>query len=369
MSKVKCTNCGASIKFVDNSDFACPYCGATYVSKKKVVVYEKEKFKGSNLLPFLLVGLCVCGVMFLGTHDFDKEYDENVQLIEAEVVEPTAVTEEFKTVVYNFFHKSYEKITDEQWNSVVSLAVMETSENFTNVMYKTAEGEYTFSYSGNVRDISRFVYHFSSLEELYINDHLFKGNAVGLENLTHLVCGNDIHTLPEVLSYPENLEYLSGVEYVKTMADLSCFENLKYLSVNCREVEDVSAIGTIKSLEELVISNDSFTIVKDYSFIGKLTNLKKLKVTGSGLYTIDFVGNLTKLEELKLDGTNITSIEPLKNNTNIKVLSVKACKELDDYEVVNTLTGLEELYVTDFEEIDVIDTKNLTSLNVFEVGK
>nr|WP_198133674.1 leucine-rich repeat domain-containing protein [Roseobacter sp. GAI101] len=139
----------------------------------------------------------------------------------------------------------------------------------------------------------------------------------GLTNLRALTMSSlpvgDLSTLAP-LTKLQDLWALSRVA-TSDLTPLSGLTSLKSLAVSVAGT-DLSVLGPLKRLEELVINADD---LQDLSQLGALTSLKRLTLDGAGVSDISMIPKLTALEELNLRRTNVQSLDPLRGLTTLKI--------------------------------------------------
>ena len=117
---------------------------------------------------------------------------------------------------------------------------------------------------------------------------------------------------------------------------------------------DISLIGRMSNLEELILINQSVT---DISPIKTLTNLRFLQLVDCPIENIEAVSGLSKLNEFILDQTYVKSLAPLQ-----------FCKELKQFTgYVRDCTSLEGLDIPGIQGIMLLEANQLTNIDPLSV--
>lgn len=164
-----------------------------------------------------------------------------------------------------------------------------------------------------------------------------------------------IKTMPSLkrLGIGEN-----SINSIQELKDLETLPNLVELTIADSNLTSLEGIEKFSNLEELYIGKNKIT---DFSKLAELPNLKKLDISESELNNIDIIPSLTKLEQLEVYNNNLEDISSLTNNGTIKVLNLNGNNLNDnDIEVLKTMTSLEELGISNNEQINKVS--QLTSL-------
>ena len=116
---------------------------------------------------------------------------------------------------------------------------------------------------------------------------------------------------------------------------------------------------TGKTLEE--IPNDICNVsmdhnkVNDYSFLGRLTNIKLLHMSFENVNDFSFFQNLQLLEDLSLSYTGFNDLKVLKDNKNLKKLSIQEDTKVKNMDFIYEMRWLKSVYLSKDvgEQIDV----------------
>lgn len=165
-----------------------------------------------------------------------------------------------------------------------------------------------------------------------------------------------IHTLilvGDVMIDPTQLSHFTAWDEIITQMEI---DEKTVWSIDGKQVPrgtaaDISLIGRMSNLEELVLINQSVT---DISPIKTLTNLRFLQLVDCPIENIEAVSGLSKLNELILDQTYVKSLSPLQS-----------CKELKQFiGFVRDCTSLEGLSIPGIQGIMLFEANQLANLDV-----
>lgn len=168
-----------------------------------------------------------------------------------------------------------------------------------------------------------------------------------------------------IIKHPENIRELGFNSTVESLEGLKAFGNLETLYIDHSELDTIDQMVNVKNLKKLTLVADES--LKDFTVLGKLTNLEWLKLEAMGLRSLKFAENLRNLRGLEVSNTEIRSLAGLENCTSLSSLSVTDCIELKDLSLVQKFINLEELtldvpYQCSAPELDGL--KNLTKLTL-----
>lgn len=208
------------------------------------------------------------------------------------------------------------------------------------------------------------------LSNSYICDYSFFEQMTGL------------HTLFLVDTFIPDyrcLEKMEGLKFlylrynnIEDSSPLSSLKKLEYLDLGCTEIDDYHFLEKLSHLQTLDL--DSVNTINDYSFLGKLTWLKKLLLSinqvkdysflkkMSNLQTLDlncnklkdlhFLESLTNLQSLYLHHNQINDIRPLKKLINLRSLKLNGhiflgINHISDISILEHLTNLKKIEIGD----------------------
>ncbi|MDE7293459.1 MAG: hypothetical protein K2N72_03440, partial [Oscillospiraceae bacterium] len=132
------------------------------------------------------------------------------------------------------------------------------------------------------------------------------------------------------------------------------------------QTDNLDFLTDMPRLQEIYINslNNNY----DLSFLESCTELREFRSGGFTFDDLTCFSKMNKLEELDLGlfvVNNIQSLEGLDKLTSLKRLYLSALNENAETELINSLTGLESLWITDsdFEFLE-ISAPNLNYLNI-----
>ncbi|KAF2082260.1 leucine-rich repeat domain-containing protein [Flavobacterium sharifuzzamanii] len=146
-----------------------------------------------------------------------------------------------------------------------------------------------------------------------------------------------------------NIEAIS-IDYLdeERISVFSTLPNLKYLQVSSNKQDEIPDLGSLESVEILVLAN--ITRIQSIDFVKNMNNLKTLYIYGiNNLYDLTPISQLTNLEELDIEhgkmsgtGKSIKSINPLESLRQLKYLRL-ALRIEDDSVNLKSLYRLQKL--------------------------
>ncbi len=398
LNELECTNCGAKLKKISDSEYQCNYCSTVFVLgelKKQQKEKQKQKnvhktlerqphratssgqytgyskkssaadtFKALVVFVGFMLAVLMCGVGLISLMKGCTDTIKNSKKTAKE--EKVQVNDKFKEVARQIFGKEYDDITDAQWKSVTELRI--DSDDFGVVGTCLVSGvNKEFRVDSTVDVIAGHVYHFPNLIVYYRKGSLASDELEGLNNLQKLSCTNTISAVAKYVPNPDKITHLYGVSVGSTAVRREELINLRVLDCTSEDVKDFSFLDNYKYLEEFYIDADD--TAKNFDVLGQINTLRTVHIKANGIYSIEFMKNLDKLESVKLDGYKISidSLEPLRGKTTLKVLDIWDCNDIKDYEIINTLTGLEELTFSCSYMKGEIDWSKLTKLKLISV--
>lgn len=144
----------------------------------------------------------------------------------------------------------------------------------------------------------------------------------------------------ELETYVRDQLYIPRTSAVTT-EDLWQFTEL----VVPEDVTDFSDLRYFKELRSLTIHGSS---VEDYSFLEGTAALTYLDLTDCSLSTdsLEYIGNLTELQTLLLSGCGLTNIRALSPLESLEILDL-SCNSISDITALSSLKSLTELNLAD----------------------
>lgn len=188
---------------------------------------------------------------------------------------------------------------------------------------------------------------------------------------------NDLWAITE-LEIPAEVKDFSDLKYFPYLqkltitgcgaADLSSLTGLaelKELSITDGELslDSLKAIGTLRSLEKLTLSNCGLSTIAP---LESLTSLTYLDLSRNTLRNIDIFSGFTKLQELHMGSNALTDLDAISGLKDLKVLDL-SYNSLQSLKPLFGITGITQLNASNnaFETIEGIGALTaLTSLNL-----
>jgi Leucine-rich repeat (LRR) protein len=191
-------------------------------------------------------------------------------------------------------------------------------------------------------------------------------NMISLKSLS--ISGSETTEFPEFVKYLVNLEelYISDFPISELPKEIRYFKELRILEISDTKLKTLGTlISNASKLEELSLSS-SFEIFPDISgcttlnkidlnfnnkitsipsFIGNLTQLKKLELAATSITIIpDEIKHLKRLEVLIMDESKLTAIPAsLYECTQLKEISISRCQVTTLADGIDKLANLEKL--------------------------
>ncbi|WP_053002631.1 leucine-rich repeat domain-containing protein [Kordia jejudonensis] len=146
-----------------------------------------------------------------------------------------------------------------------------------------------------------------------------------------------------------------------TISGLSNLTTLERLYLQNNQLTDITSLSELTSLKILFLSNNQ---LNDISPLSKLTSLEVLDFSDNLLTdtTISSLSELVDLEELYLSNTQLTRIDFLVNFTSLRVLDISENK-LTDISVLSALKSLKFLHLNANQISNIDALASLTTLS------
>lgn len=132
-----------------------------------------------------------------------------------------------------------------------------------------------------------------------------------------------------------------------------------------KNISDISALGELINLTDLVISSDN---ISDISVLASLTNMTQLRLNSSNISDISVLAGLTNLTYLSLDNCNISDISPLAGLTNLNYYLSLLGNNISDISALAGLTDLTTLRLSRNNISDISALAGLTNLTDLELN-
>ncbi len=176
----------------------------------------------------------------------------------------------------------------------------------------------------------------------------------------------EVRHLQQLVDFrPENrgISNLTGFEHAS---------NLRFLDISDNPITDLSPLANLIALEELHFWQDPPRSTNlDLRPLAKLTNLRRIVVSGNGITDISPLANLQGLTRLSLDRNNIDDLSPLMGLVNLKEMDISRNPITD----LSPLANLKELEDLGFGQgpprpinLDLSPLAHLTNLRVLALS-
>ncbi|XP_072000702.1 volume-regulated anion channel subunit LRRC8A-like [Engystomops pustulosus] len=213
----------------------------------------------------------------------------------------------------------------------------------------------------NPDEVPAWVYHLSSLQELYINGHFELENKAivalhsfkELTKLKFLFLKIRTSLIPAtLLRLAQTLEGLSiDNDNIKlsSLSILKKFTNLKELSLNrCRMDRIPSSIFSLVKLQELDFSDNNLSFLEELASLQQLKNLVSLYLSNNIITSIPpHIIKVSRLEKLYIDHNQLTSIcDAVFKLTRLSYLDVSKNEIHSLPAEIGNLVGLEYLSIS-----------------------
>ena len=154
-----------------------------------------------------------------------------------------------------------------------------------------------------------------------------------------------------------NLEEFTFPAEALSCQDLQWLTGLKKLTIRSCSLTDLSALGALTQLQTLEVT-DTAIADSDLRFLGEMTSLTHLTLSGCSISTIAQMSKLTKLEYLDLSNNIIRNLSALSGMVQLQelYLSGNALISLKD------IAGLQNLQVLDVSYNSLASTAPVASL-------
>lgn len=162
-------------------------------------------------------------------------------------------------------------------------------------------------------------------------------------------------------------------------------EETKNLELENCDIDDYSFLKNYSWVESLLIEDEALVDLdflrdctnlkaltltcgaSDFQAIGELSQLLNLNLKSPGLTKLDFLSQLSLEVFVCSYNDNLVDISDLNGMTSLTLLSLLQCGAIEDFSVLSSLTGLEQLALsgTAFEDLTLIESlSSLSNLSV-----
>lgn len=369
--KMECPSCGGVLKKKGFSTYNCPFCGMDYKLDMDIIVpvgdgtkqnngittehannlQNRRAFKRSVAIACLvIIALVVIVAIILGNK---SESSINKPTAAGVKVTPAAKglqSSYFQQLAAAIFEKDYSLVTEEE---LAQVSYLDMHTDSRNVKYRLPEGELKtveIVYEGRIK--YEDLKYFTGLKGLKFGAYRDYNYVLsGMTELEELTCEFSPEMVLKTLPNPEKLRSLSCDYSDGTVGEISRFTNLEKLSLTYystslakEQTPDLSEIGRLTGLTEIYLNMKEDYMV--FPFMSSLTNLKSVNIHCDTLKDISFLENMPDLESLTLVDCDILNIDSLKSVPKLRTLRLEDCYKVESYDIIPTLTELEELMLS-----------------------
>ena len=151
-----------------------------------------------------------------------------------------------------------------------------------------------------------------------------------------------------------------GPEWLRSLLGIDYFADVVRIGLRRTEVDDVSPLAVLSSLEELKLGD---TQVCDLTPLSGMTRLRTLWLDSTPIRDLSALSRLTNLEGLHLDDTQVCDLTPLSRMTRLKTLTLHSTP-VRDVSPLSALTNLEMLELASTVVSDLSPLANLDNLQL-----
>lgn len=367
--KMECPSCGGVLKKKGFGNYNCPYCGMDYKMDMDIIVPAGEgtgknsknssapqsagagKNAAARIAAILAVSI-IAAVLCVIILSKDKSESSIKKPTAAVKVTPAAKgisSPYFQQLVTAAFEKDYSQVSTEELARISYLDLLTDSRK---PVYRINDGELKtaeIEYDGRIQygDLALFT----GLKTLKFDAYKDYGSVLsGMTELEELECRFSPNVLLKYLPSPEKLKVFGCYYSDDTIGEMGKLANLEKLSLKYystslskEKTPDLSEIARLTKLTDIYLDLDDYMVLP---FMSSLTNLKSVNIHCDTLKDISFLENMPGLESLTLVKCDILNLDSLKSVPKLKVLRLEDCYKTDGYEIVPTLTELEELMLS-----------------------
>jgi Leucine-rich repeat (LRR) protein len=171
------------------------------------------------------------------------------------------------------------------------------------------------------------------------------------EDVSFLSCLSTIKSLSiissdvENIKAIENMESLEELELTATIEESIDFKSLKNLKTcYLHWWKDAANIFKCNWLKELYLDELKIKKTIEIEGIGSLVSLEKLVISNSNIKSLEWLSNLTQLKELELiNCRSVSDFSEISSLINLKKLQIEGCSKLRDLNFLKALPDLEWL--------------------------
>jgi Leucine-rich repeat (LRR) protein len=152
---------------------------------------------------------------------------------------------------------------------------------------------------------------------------------------------------------------------VSALKESGFFDYVVAVRLIGRDVEDVSYLADLPTIEDLNLSG---TKVTDLSPLANLTRLKRLLLLAAPVRDVSPLSDLTRLESLSLENTQVADVSPLARLLNLRDLSLAGTPvgDLSALAGMSLLTELKLFFCPNVKNVDPL--RELTMLSYLDLS-
>ena len=178
-----------------------------------------------------------------------------------------------------------------------------------------------------------------------------KSLVLGENSITDITALGTLTTL-EILHLDNN--------QITDISALSTLSALRWLGLENNQIKDITALQNLNSLEELYLDNNK---IVNIAAVATLTSLNGLRLSNNRIGNINPIATLTTLAGLYLDNNRIVNVAPLVTLTSLETLDLHA-NRIVNIAALATLTSVKALYLQNNQIEDISPLKDRTTLEI-----
>ncbi len=352
---------------------------------------KKAVFK-AFFLPFLIGGGIALALWKAGAFDAVLNAGERKTIAEKELGEnrdrqkqqgeTKAASDErqypnsafFKQLVIQIFQDTPENIAKSGYESVSSLLLDPTEDDFVWVTYTLSDGTSDRIALYNLRTDYADLQCFPGLQKIDIGEEEFEtGDLSGLSNLKSIGSGMTAEELKGVVDDPLTITELTfyGAMLKNGTSGLEEYASLEQLSFYTKNLPDLEPAANLPGLKELTVELPEHGAAQDgFQTLYRMTGLTSLHLNSSYVKDIGFIENMKNLKELTLINADITDLDILLTRKDtLEKLVLWHIFGVSDYSPVFELTDLDTLGIELWMADELPSMAEFSNLKTLAVGK
>lgn len=156
----------------------------------------------------------------------------------------------------------------------------------------------------------------------------------------------------------KHLKFSIAVACNKSEDEITKFflSNLRELNLSDQRIENLSGIEYAKSLTDLTLNNNN---IKNANILGNLVNLKNLELSENRIEDLSFLSKLKKLKSIGLDYNNICTIPDLSNLKDLNLMNISS-NRIQDFSFISRLCN---------KDVKIIASEQIVFLNPIYINQ